>query len=635
MSRSSPQIRRLAIAAKAVLAAALVLMPAVWAFDPFHQVRQIILVEQLIVAELGIAMALVLWGETGRETPARIPISDRILGLTALAACLWLAVDFNALGFLAVRVGPGVVALCLALLALALECCRRVAGLPMTLLIAAFVAYGLGGQFLSGPLATPPIRLENYAYYLVIGGDALVGNALEILATVVVVFVLFGKTFEFAGGAAFVRDLTLHLAGASRGGPVKIAVLASGLLGSIIGSTTSNILTSGNFSIPMMRRIGLPAHRAAAIEAVASTGGQLTPPVMGAAAFLMTDIAGLRYSSVMIAAALPSALYYFSLFVQADRMAARYGLGRVEAVEDAVPPHRFLLTGLAFAIPVAVMVACLARYEFAPEWAGMMGVVAVALIAFLRRRSWSTLAFGLCSTVVEAGRSSAGLVILGAAVGIMLGVINWTGLGVSFAVAISNMGAHSLFLALLIAACASYLLGMGLATTAVYVLVGTLVAPSLVNLGVSLAAAHLFVFYTAMLSMITPPVAIACLVASGLAGASFMKTSVAAIEFGWIKFALPFLFVYSPELLFDGTPLGIVSVTMATLAGVVFFSNAITGYERDRIGAYARLSYLAGAVVLLVPLFPTPYRLAFGIVAVLWLFRARLLWPRRSASIRS
>jgi TRAP-type uncharacterized transport system fused permease subunit len=233
--------------------------------------------------------------------------------------------------------------------------------------------------------------------------------------------------------------------------------------------------------------------------------------------------------------------------------------------------------------------------------------------------------------VVEAGRTTTPLVITGAAVGLMLGVVNSTGLGVILTVAVSSAAAHHLLLALAVTACAAYFLGMGLATTAVYVLAAVLLAPSLINLGVSTMAAHLFVFYTAMLSMITPPVAIACLVACGLAGSSFIKTSVYAMQFGWIKFVLPFLFVYSPELLLNGEPSDVCGVIIATATAIVLVASASSGFDREKISGTMRVAYLAGAILLIVPWAPVAVRTLMSIPAILWLNRFRFQMVARRA----
>jgi TRAP-type uncharacterized transport system fused permease subunit len=249
-----------------------------------------------------------------------------------------------------------------------------------------------------------------------------------------------------------------------------------------------------------------------------------------------------------------------------------------------------------------------------------MGALSIAAIGLWRARSVR----GIPALFVEAGRTAAPLLITGGAVGLILGVVNSTGLGVTFTVAISSAASHHLLLALAVTACAAYFLGMGLATTAVYVLSAVLLAPTLVNLGVTTMAAHLFVFYAAMLSMITPPVAIACLVACGLAGSSFMKTSVYAMQFGWIKYVLPFLFVYSPQLLLDGEPLEIAATIVAVAAGIVLVASASSGFDREKLSAPTRVAYLICAIFLIVPWAPVSVRALLSIPAILWLNRYRL-----------
>jgi len=609
------------------LAATLVALPFLMAVDYLYLLRSNVLMEQFLILELGFALALVFWTDprNARDPPDAISL---VLGGLALAGGVWACLRFPQYGYGFAEYRSEPVAVSVLLLTLTMEGIRRYAGLAMTGLIGLFLIYGYFGQFLPSEVASPPITTEEYLKYVVIGGDALIGKALEIIVVIVLAFVVFGAMLEFAGSLEFIKNLALRFTSKGHGAPIKVAIVSSGLIGSVLGSTTSNILATGPFSIPLMRRMGLKAEQAAGVEAVASTGGQLTPPVMGLAAFLIVDIAGISYTSIITAALLPSVLFYFSLFIQADRYAARHGF-KAEHEQPAVPARELLLQAIPFGISLSAVVGSLFLYEYAPQWAAAMGALTAFACGLAFRRPVRSALASAARLVIAAGHSCAGLVILGAAVGIMIGVINSTGLAIVFVLSIGISSWDSLLPVLLLAAVAAYVLGMGLPTVPVYVIVGTVIAPSLIEQGLAPIVAHLFVFYIAMLSMITPPVAIACLIASSLAGASFTKTSMFAMKFGWLKYVLPFVFVYSPELLLMGEPAAIAGVLVATATAIVLMANATSGFDKQPIGASVRMIHAVVAAFLLLPVAPVAVRVLVSIPIIVWLNRHRFAVLRR------
>ncbi|MEM8750151.1 MAG: TRAP transporter fused permease subunit [Pseudomonadota bacterium] len=602
----------------------LVALPLIAAVDPTGLFRLYILPEQFLLTELTMALCLVLWKDSTGDGVSGAGTLNWWLGVTALATGGWAIIRYTDFGYGFASYWQEPVMLAVILVGFTLEATRRYAGWPMMILVLAFILFGYFGQYFSGWFSIPAVSASGYATYLVFDGDALIGKALAIMAGIVTVFVLLGKLFELAGAADFIKDLALKLTNSSRGAPIKVSVLASGLIGSIIGSTTSNIMTSGHFSFPMMKRMGLRPSESAAIEAVASTGGQLTPPVMGFAAFLIIDIAGISYGTLIAATLLPSILFYFSLFVQADRLAAQKGFHETEVVETTF--QQLAKSAVPIVSIFATIILCLWLNPFAPQWAAAMGVGVASLFALVRLMKAENRLKQLMNAMVSAGNAAAGVVAIGAAIGVVLGVINSTGLGVTLAIAVSNAVAGSLLFGLLVAALASFVLGTGLSTAGVYVIVGTVIAPTLVDLGISPIAAHLFVFYTAMLSMITPPVAIACVVASGMAGAKFLPTSLHAVQFGWIKFFLPFLFVYSPELLLqDGTYFQSVATFSAMMVAIVLFGNAMSGFEREAISIGMRIAYGILAALLLFPILDHPAKLAITVLLIVWINRDKFL----------
>ncbi len=603
----------------------IVTLPFLAAVDPSGLFQRYALQEQFLIVELSMAMCLVLWKQNASDGNQPVSLLNWWLGIIALTMGMWATVRYSDYGHGFATYWEEPVAIAVILTLLTLECVRRYAGLQMMCLILVFILYGFFGQYLGGWLSVPAVSGSSYATYLVFGGDALIGRALAIIVTIVSIFILLGGLFELAGATTFIKDLAVRLTSSSRGAPIKVAILSSGLIGSIIGSTTSNIMTSGHFSMPMMKKMGLRPNECAAIEAVASTGGQLTPPVMGFAAFLIIDIAGISYSTLIIATLLPSILFYFSLFVQADRMAAQRD--NLQHPLASIVSNEQLIVG---SIPIVVIFAALLiafwSNPFAPEQAAAIGAT-VALVFGVSRIVKTQSSFKqILESITAAGRSAAGVIVIAAGIGIILGVINSTGLGVALAIAVSNAAAGSLLAGLLLAALASYILGMGLATVGVYVIVGTVVAPILIDLGITPIAAHLFVFYTAMLSMITPPVAIACVVASAMAGAQFLPTAWFAVRFGWIKFVLPFLFVYSPSLLLgNGTYLDSAITLSSMLVAIVLFTNATSGFEKARIPIATRVIYFLLALILLFPIVDPFVKSVMTLCLAAWIFRASIL----------
>ncbi|MBY6202849.1 TRAP transporter fused permease subunit [Maritalea mobilis] len=559
------------------LAACVVTLPLLWATEWLAPYRSFVTLDQFAVTVLAFSLALVfLTPRAGKVGWPRL-----VMALLSLGVGLAASLGIESFALRMFSGDPDLVLLACGLILLCLVGCYLVTGWPMTLLVATFLLFGAVARFLPAPINAPPFELDTYVVYIAFGGDALVGQALRIVTVVVVVFVLFSRMFELMGGTEFFARLAIMASGKGPGGALKVAVVASGLFGSVNGSTTANVVSSGGFSIPMMRRIGVPAHQAAAIEAVASTGGQLMPPVMGIAAFLMVEVAGLPYREVIAAAFFPALLYFLSIFFQIDGLASRHGLPPSD--QSRADWAEIGRDALRTAIPFALIVGTLILMPYAPGHGAVLASVACLALA-ATRKPLTTLFAEAARLTVLAGITAARIVVTGAVIGMLLGVVNYTGLGVAGALAIEGMASSQLYLALIAAAVACFFLGLGLATTAVYAVVGTLIAPSLVAFGLPVIAAHMFVFYCAMLSMITPPVAIACLAASGLAEASFWRTSFMAMRLGWSLFFLPFLFVINPELLLIGSGFEIATTVVCCLAGVIGISTVIGRLPIEREG---------------------------------------------------
>ena len=516
---------------------------------------------QFLAVELTLAlMAVFARAAAGESVPAR-RTAAALAALAAAAGGGWTAWFLGTDGAVFLPRTLAVVGIATFLIAATLVAGLLSGGRQIALVAGFALVAGIVGPLLGTGGATMP--LASYATYLAYGSEGLFGRALDIMVNPVMAFVVFGAVFEASGGGAALAQVALHLALRSRSGAIKACILASGLFGAISGTAVSNVMTTGAFSIPAMRRIGVRNETAAGIEAAASTAGQIMPPVMGAAAFLLADFVGVPYASVALASALPALFVYLALFRQAD-------LVRFPAAAAPAPaPGDPLSAGLAwYLLPPVLLVVLLAGFAWQPDRAAMAGALACALVGLgLKgwRESFAAFRSGF-ARLVETGLQ---LLVIAGAMGLVLGVLNATGIAVAAAVALSDIGAQSLPLALLLAGAASFVLGMGMATVGVYVLAGAMLAPGLIAAGVPPLAAHLFVLYCGILSMLTPPVALASLAASALAGARFAPTALAALRFGWILFVMPFVLVAQPGLVLLGGPAAIALGVALTLVFVL------------------------------------------------------------------
>jgi TRAP transporter 4TM/12TM fusion protein len=405
-----------------------------------------------------------------------------------------------------------------------------------------------------------------------------------------------------SGGSTFFTDIAMALSGRSRGGPAKMAIIGSSLFGTISGSVVSNVLTVGVVTIPLMKRAGFKPHLAGAVEACASTGGQIMPPVMGVAAFIMAEFLQIPYWQVALSALIPAVLYYAALFIQVDLEAARSNIERMDEAE--IPKLASVLKGgWFFTIPFIVLIYALFDLNYEPETAGLLATAAAlvlgAIVPFKGKRLNLRDVYEMLR---DSGIASLDLFMLGAAAGIMIGTLNYSGIGFTLSLVLITVAAGSLFGLLVLCALTNIVLGLGLPTVGVYIVLATLVAPSMVEMGISPMAAHMFIMYYGCLSMITPPVAIASFVAANLAGANQKRTGWASMSFGWAIYVIPFLFVYSDTLLMKGPPLSIAIDFIAALAGIWFVSAAITGFAARALTPLIRVIFGVTGMCLLIPL---------------------------------
>ena len=578
-----------------------------WGADLYRMVGWDFLAEQFLAVVLGLAMGIIFLIKPLRSssgpTRATAPWYDWILSLGSVALGVYLSWHYPRMLGEFFNSPMDVVVSCTLLFVLVVEGLRRASGWALVIVVLVFFAYALAGHKVGGALQTREVNLSGLLVYLGLDSSGLFGLVLLIGVTVVIPFVFFGQLLASSGGANFFNDISIGLMGRFRGGAAKISILASSLFGSINGIVVSNILATGVVTIPMMKRSGFKPEHAAAVEATASNGGQMMPPVMGAVAFLMADFLQISYAEVAIAALVPSVLYYIALFIQADLEAAKGNILRVPA-KDIPKMLQVLAKGWLFMLPFAVLIYALFWENREPENAAIFASLAVMLIGFAFGYGADRLSLKeLWQCVVRTGVSSADIILISAAAGFIMGILQITGLGFALTLYLVELGQGNVFLLLLISGALCIVLGMGMPTLGVYVLLAVLFVPAFVEVGVSPMAAHMFILYLGMMSFVTPPVAIAAFFAANLAGADPMRTGWVSMRFSWTAYIVPFIFVFSPSLLLQSTSWveTTYSITMAVI-GVWFVSAGMVGYGLRLMSTWLRTASITAGALLLLPL---------------------------------
>ena len=613
----SPWARRLT----PYLCGLITLIVLAWAAELPYRLGLALYSEQALSAILALSLTLVFLGVSVRRPGGRLPWYDWVASALGLAAGGYTAVRYPVLAEEFFFRPLETTVLGLILIVLVVEALRRTTGWSLLGVLLLFFAYALFGHLVPGRLAGRSLEVLEMFSYLGIDNVAMLGLPLRVISTMVLIFIFLGQLLLRSGGSAFFSDLASALMGRSRGGAAKIGVFASALFGSISGSAVANVASTGVITIPLMRRSGYKPHVSAAIEAAASTGGQAMPPIMGAAAFLMAELLGVSYGEVVKAAILPAILYYFAVFIQADLEAGRQGIGPVEAAE--IPPlGKVLMEGWYFPIPFVVLIISLFRWNLTPATAGLYAAGSLIALSLVLSYRGTRLRLGdILESLKATGQASVQIVIIGAVAGLIIGIVEVTGLSFGLTFVLVQLGENSLLLLLALTAVVCIILGMGMPTTAIYFLLATLAAPPLVQLGVQPMAAHMFVLYFGLMSMITPPVALAAFTAANLAGADPIRTSIAALRFGWPGFVVPILFVLSPSLLLYGSPLEVTLAAVTGMAGIWMASAGPAGYLVGPLTAITRTTLGFGGLALLIPAqaFPGAWLLE-SVGAVLCLF---------------
>jgi len=527
----------------------------------------------------------------------RLPWYDFVCSIVAIITGLYVAVYYRTIAIDIGLIQTERVILGAAAVLLTLEASRRTVGLPFAVIVIVFLAYALLSPFMPGIFRTKGVSYDMLATYLYLDPQGILGTPLEVATTIVLVFILFGQTITRVGVSRLFNDVAFSLMGRFRGGPAKVAVLASSLFGMISGSAVANVVTTGVFTIPLMKKAGYKPYFAGAVEAVASTGGQIMPPIMGAAAFLMATFLGIPYGKVALAAMIPAFLYYLAVFIQVDLRAAKENLSGIPKAEL---PRFFLVVKESWylAIPLIVLVYALFFAWMEAETAGLIGVLSALILGFLNRQLRLR---GIFALLRDCGKGLLEVGVTSAGAGIIIGILTITGLAFLFSSILIGLANGNVFLLLLMSAIVASILGMGMTVTAAYLLTVAIGVPALIEVGIPPLLAHFFIFYFAVLSFLTPPVCLAAYAAASIAGANMMKTAFQAMRLGIAAYVVPFIFAYKPALLLQGSAMDIGEACVTAVLGVTILAMGLEGFLFTPLVWWKRIVLMIGGVVLMIP----------------------------------
>ena len=555
-----------------------------------------ITIQRAVHLTFAIVAVFILFPASRKSSKMKTPWYDWLLAAAAGGVTGYIVFFFNDIARRGAEPIDYEIYLGIAAILLVLEAGRRVVGNVLPCMSVIFLLYCYFGNYAPGIFQIRGYSLSRIIQHMYLTPEGIFGLALGVSATFVIVFIIFGAYLSQSGGAKFFNELALALAGSKPGGPAKVAVVASGLLGTINGSSVANVATTGTFTIPLMKKVGYPPYYAGAVEACASTGGQLMPPIMGAGAFIMSEFLNIPYLSIAAAAIIPALIYYTAIFTNVHIRARKQKLqgipkSELPSVGEVMRNDGHLL------VPVIVVIVTL-LLKYTPLRAGFIGVVSVIIVSSLKKNTRMTLRDNF-NALVEGARGGLGVALACALVGFIVGTSSLTSLGLTISNNIIEISGGNLMLTLVMAMVACLVLGMGLPTTANYIVCSTIIAPALIGMKVLPLSAHLFVFYFGIMADLTPPVCLAAFTGAGIAGASPAKTGMTATRIALASYLLPYCFVYNPMLLLHNVEVvELVVLVISAVLGVVALAGSFEGwfyrdlknYERVVFGVIALLS---------------------------------------------
>ncbi len=546
---------------------------------------------------MGATVGAILLSWFHRRVRGGAAAPDFVLAVCGLAVAVYLITIYgtlmrNSTGTPFAPIGISLAALSGTLLIM--ELTRRVAGLALVVIATIFLGYVFVGHHLPGFLQSPEITWQRF-FSQVYTDAGILGPTTAVSSTYIILFIIFAAFLQASKVGDYFVNFAFSVAGRARGGPAKVAIFASGLMGMINGTSAGNVVATGSLTIPLMKRVGYHKKTAGAIEAAASTGGQIMPPIMGAGAFIMAEITGIPYTEIAIAAIIPAILYFVSIYFMVDLEAAKLGMRGMR--ESELPRFNVMVRQVYLFLPIIILIVAL-FLGYSVIRAGTLATVAAAVVSWLTPVRMGPRA--IAKAFELAGTMSIQIIAVCACAGIIVGVISLTGVGARFSNLLLGLAEASQLLALFFAMCIAILLGMGMPTTAAYAVAASVVAPGLVELGIPTLTAHFFVFYFAVVSAITPPVALASYAAAGISGANAMETSVASFKIGIAAFIVPFMFFYNSAILMDGTLLEIARALVTAVAGVFLLSSGVQGWFLGRaVVWFMRLALIVAALFMI------------------------------------
>ena len=522
-----------------------------------------------------------------------------IMALFALGGCAYITILDENLQLRAGIVYASDILFAILLIIAIFEACRRKMGNPLVIITLVFVAYAFLGKYIPGFLNQPGMTLKKFTSLVYLTTDGIFGSPLYASASYVVLFVLLGAIMSVSGIGDYMTNLATSLFGHMRGGPAKVAVVASGFFGSISGSPTANVIGTGTFTIPMMKKNGFEPEFAAAVEATASTGGAIMPPIMGSTAFIMAEMLGIPYTAVAKAALIPAILYFLAVLFGVDIYAAKHGLKGIP--RSQLPKVRSMLKQIYMLAPLIFLIFCMAVFNMTIVRSGLLTIIVTLVPVEINPKTRMTKEQWL-QIPVQTVKSAVSVGIACAMAGIISGVIMGSGLGYRISSILTSVAGTSMLLLLVLTMVVSLIMGMGVPTTAAYLVLASLVAPTMIQLGIPPLAAHMFIFYFGCISSITPPVALAAYAGAGLAGCDPNKTGYKAFRLAFCSFLMPYLFVYNPVLLMEGGVLDILWSLVTALIGAYLLASGFEGFFfRWSLKWFERPLMILGAVMLIVP----------------------------------
>jgi len=546
-----------------------------------------ITIQRAVHLTFAIVAVYILFPARRRGSKTSAPFYDWILAAAAGCVTGYIIFFFNDIARRGAEPMPYEIWLGIAAIILVIEAGRRVVGNVLPCLSILFLGYCYFGNYAPGMFQIRGYSVSRIIQHMYLTPEGIFGIALGVSATFVIVFIIFGAFLSQSGGAKFFNELALALAGGTPGGPAKVAVVASGLLGTINGSSVANVATTGTFTIPLMKRVGYPPHYAGAVEACSSTGGQLMPPIMGAGAFIMSEFLNIPYLTIAASAIIPAFIYYTAIFTNVHIRARKENL--LGLPKDQLPSVRDVMRRDGHLIvPVLVVIATLLM-KYTPLRSGFIGVVAVIVISMIKPHTRMGIR-DMLKACEEGARGALGVALACALVGFVVGTSSLTSLGLTISNNIIDISGGNLLFTLMLSMVACLVLGMGLPTTANYIVCSTIIAPALIGMKVLPLAAHMFVFYFGIMADLTPPVCLAAFTGAGIAGADPAKTGFTATKIALCSYIMPYMFVYNPMLLLNRVvPYELVILTVSATMGVIVLAGALEGWMYRTLRKFERV----------------------------------------------